>query len=131
MEKLLQVARQRIDALTGLTKTTQDFRENITQAGQSQADFAAKQSAVQAGEAWANIRAKDAFDRGKALGYANACKDMLNIMDSITAAISAESENLQELFDKMNSFEEAPDQSSEGEDLVPLDLSESTTDSDS
>ena len=55
---------------------------------------------------------------------------MLGIIDSITAAISDEGHHLQELFDKMNSLEES-DEVSEGEDLVPLDLSESTTDSDS
>jgi len=130
MEKLLQVARQRIDALTKLQQTTQDFRENIVEAGQSQADFASKQSDVQAAEAWTIIRARDAFARGKAQGYAAACQDVLGIIDSITTAISVEGQNLQELFDKMNSFEES-EEGPEGEDLVPLDLGESTTDSDS
>jgi len=130
MEKLLQVARQRIDALISLQEKTQGFRENIVEAGQSQADFAAKQSDVQAAEAWSIIRTRDAFARGKAQGYAAACQDVLGVIDSISAAISGEGQNLQELFDKMNSFEESEDVS-EGEDLVPLDLSESTTDSDS
>ena len=130
MEKLLQVARQRIDALTSLQEKTQGFRENIVEAGQSQADFAAKQSDVQAAEAWSNLRVKDAFDRGRSQGYASACKDVLGIIDSIATAISTESQHLQELFDKMNSLEQI-DEPTEGEDLVPLDLGESTTDSDS
>tara|TARA_Y100000592_G_C5442148_1_gene304021 strand:- start:1046 stop:1438 length:393 start_codon:yes stop_codon:yes gene_type:complete len=130
MEKLLQVARQRIDALISLQEKTQGIRKNIVEAGQSQADFAAKQSDVQAAEAWSAIRARDAFARGKAQGYAAACQDVLGVIDSISAAISGEGQSLQELFDKMNSFEES-EEVSEGEDLVPLDLSESTTDSDS
>lgn len=129
MEKLLQVARQRIDALTSLQEKTKGFRENIVTAGQNQADYAAKKSTIQTAEDWSNIRAKDAFDRGKARGYASACQDVLEVIDAIANVISAEGQNLQELFDKMNSFEES-EETTEGEDLVPLGLGESSTEPD-
>jgi len=129
MKKLLQTTRQRIDALTALQDVALQQRENVVQAGQSHADNGSTQTAIQVSEKWANLRANDAFSRGKSLGYANACNDFLGMIDSIRGSISSEAHNLEELFSKMESFAESqPEDDDSKDDLVPLGLGESSTD---
>lgn len=129
MKKLLQTTRQRIDALTALQDFTLQQRENVVQSGQSHADNGSEQTAIQVSEKWANIRASDAFSRGKSLGYANACNDFLGMIDSIRETISSEAYNLEELFSKMESFVESqPEDDDSKDELVPLGSGESSVD---
>ena len=124
MKKLLQTTRQRIDALTALQDITLQQRENVVQAGQSHADSASNQTAIQVSEKWANLRASDAFSRG----YANACNDFLAMLDALASSISSEAAHLEELFVKMESFiESEPEDDASEDDLVPLGLGESST----
>jgi len=128
VKKLLQTTRQRIDALTALQDITLQQRENVVQAGQSHADSASNQTAIQVSEKWANLRASDAFSRGKSLGYANACNDFLAMLDALASSISSEAAHLEELFVKMESFiESEPEDDASEDDLVPLGLGESST----
>lgn len=129
MKKLLQTTRQRIDALAALQSVTLQQRENVVQAGQSHGDNGSAQSAIQVSEKWANLRASDAFSRGKSLGYANACNDFLGMLDVLASSISSEAAHLEELFVKMESFiESEPEDDASEDDLVPLGLGESSTD---
>ena len=104
LDKYLDLARQRAAAFDSITEGINGVIKNVADAQQSHLDSAAAQTTVDSASNWLAHVAKNALEKGRKAGYAEACKDISPFLQNILSVINQEKTNLSNLIQETAEF---------------------------
>ena len=123
MENLLELADQRTKSLQIIKNNIEAVKANISQERQGNQQQANLTTEAENAIAFVELVRKDAFQKGISQGYANACNDLLPVLDGIMNSVVQEEQELERLNQEAQKLQEDEQaiENDESEDLVPLD----------
>ncbi len=120
MKKILELTDQRVKSLEKIAESVTDVINNVQNAKDSHESAASVNTVVDLAKQWHQVEVQDAIEKGKKLGYSEACRDISVIMNQILEAVSAERSHLQALMEEVVAAQDVSDPEVKGESSDPL-----------
>ena len=120
MKKILDLTNQRAKSLEQITESLNEVIKNVGSARESHESGASVNSVVDIARQWHQIAVQDATEKGRKMGYAEACKDITVILNQVLEAVAQEHQGLQALLGEISAAAEVSNPEAKGESSDPL-----------
>ncbi len=112
-DKYADLARQRIASFNAIGEGINKMIENVNSSQESHFEGANKKTVVDSASAWIAHTATNALEKGRKAGYAEACNDVVPLLQNILQVINEEKKTLDDLLHRVISElkeDESPDE---------------------
>ena len=120
MRKILELSSQRAKSLEQVYNTVSDVMKNVQAAKESHDQGLTSNTVVDIANQWRQVEVQTAIEKGKKIGYSEACKDITTILSQVLTILDTERNEFQELIGEVAALADANESNLEENSSDPL-----------